>query len=684
MKLVRFILGGVLVATAVSSFAVSLGRNRGVALIGQPLEMTVPLRADAGEDLGALCFEADVFYADTLIDPNRVRVSFEPSANPQEGTVRIRAQPAIDEPVVTVYLKTGCAQKVTRRYVLLADVAPGAASSPTVPLVITPTPAGNAAAAAPPAGPPVGPPRTRSGDASATGGPGSPAGTEGSPFRPGRSARAARPNPGTVVPAAPAAERPRSVVKKPSPAEATKARLKLDPVELTAERDPTLRATAELLTQPLENDPKRAEAAALWRAINAQPQDVLRDTQRLQGMETELKSLRDQTAKTQAGVAELRTKLERAESQRYANTLVYTLAGLLLAALAAAGYFWWRMRSQGRSDWWRGDDPETGFQKIDTTVATPLGDLAPPKTPKVDVDLTGDESIFDSLRTQAYQRSAPAPLARAAAVAQPEFVSSFGGTPRSVDTEELFDVQQQADFFVSLGQYEQAIDVLVTHINDKVDTSALAYLDLSRIFHTLGRREDYAELRGEFNRVFNADMPDFDRFSDESKGLASYTQAMSRIESLWPSPRVLEVIQESIFRKPGSDGAEPFDLEAYRELLLLHAIAKEVVDPNADPMEFEFSDSDSQPGNAQASLQPSRFSETRMDPLPTGKRAGATAVDASKPLASPRLGLDIDLTGDADEAFGVGGPPTIPGEQMIDLDFTPSSYPVSGPKPGKP
>ena len=66
---------------------------------------------------------------------------------------------------------------------------------------------------------------------------------------------------------------------------------------------------------------------------------------------------------------------------------------------------------------------------------------------------------------------------------------------------------------------------------------------------------------------------------------------MARIVALWPSHKVLEVIEESIFRKPGSVEGEAFDLDAYRELLLLYAIAKEVVEPDDEMMDFDVSES---------------------------------------------------------------------------------------------
>jgi hypothetical protein len=161
-------------------------------------------------------------------------------------------------------------------------------------------------------------------------------------------------------------------------------------------------------------------------------------------------------------------------------------------------------------------------------------------------------------------------------------VRAFDAAPaRSVNTEELFDVQQQSDFFSSLGQHDQAVAVLREHIAANPGTSALAYLDLLRIFHSLDRKEDFAHLAEEFERAFNADVPPFHKFADAGRGLEYYRSALGRIESQWPAPSTLALIEELIFRKPGVHDEGAFDLAAYQELLLLYAIAKEVIEPGS-------------------------------------------------------------------------------------------------------
>jgi hypothetical protein len=148
---------------------------------------------------------------------------------------------------------------------------------------------------------------------------------------------------------------------------------------------------------------------------------------------------------------------------------------------------------------------------------------------------------------------------------------------RSVATEELFDLQQQVEFFISLGQSDQAIEVLVNHLAESQEPSPLAYLDLLKLYHELGRREDYESLRSDFNRQFNGGAPAFEDYSYSRRGLERYESAVSRIQALWPRPEVLALIERSIFRDGPADVADVFDLEAYRELLLLYGVAREVI-----------------------------------------------------------------------------------------------------------
>ena len=120
MPATKFKLVGLALLFAVAnSQALTLGRMRGAALIGQGLDVTVQVQVDTDESLSAQCFEADVFHGDTRLEPSRLQLVVEPSQTAQMVNVRVSSPTLVDEPVVTVYLRSLCSQKSSRRYVLL-------------------------------------------------------------------------------------------------------------------------------------------------------------------------------------------------------------------------------------------------------------------------------------------------------------------------------------------------------------------------------------------------------------------------------------------------------------------------------------------------------------------------------------------------------------------------------------
>lgn len=619
--------GCILLSSLAGTQAATLGRHSGAAVIGRPLDLRVQALLGPGEEFSDLCVQSEVFYGDNQVSPGAVRVTPQRSAPDAEASIRVQSSIPVDEPVVTVYVRTGCTAPFSRRYVLLADpvteplAAPtGASSAATGAAGSRPLPTAQAVMPAPAVAAPAASPATPDRPSAA----GSPVPV---PEKPARAVRA----PSVVKPV-----KTPSVVRRP--AAPSTPRLELEPVDvsLTLDRDPVLKLSVSMLSSPAASDEERAAAARLWKAINASPEDILRDNQKLEVLEAEAKGLREQEARNKAEIESMAAQLEQS---RYLNWLVYGLGALLLAALAALAVIW-RRRGQTDGDdsaaraWWaaasaekalsgRDDEPSRGGVDLDLDldVAHGRGSRLDSLNSLRDLDLDADSS--PALLTQDKREFAPSQM----------------GVSRSVATEELFDVQQQADFFVSLGENEQAIQVLKNHLAESQEPSALAYLDLFKLYHKLGRRSDYDHLRQDFNRLFNASAPEFAQYSDESRGLEYYEAALGRIQALWPQPRVLDLIEQSIFREPGDVGAEVFDLEAYRELLLLHAIAKDVI-------KREHSEGPSSSDFEHTAIKPLKAASNRVVAAAVAAQAEASRETQPQdvlPPASPHLGLDVDL-----------------------------------------
>ena len=465
----------------------------------------------------------------------------------------------------------------------------------------------------------------------------------------GEDAPCASAAPGPVIRAAAPAGRaapptPATPARKPQAGE-PRARLKLEPLELGPERDPVLRLSSELRTEAATDPQRRLAAAALWKALQKGPDEALQDTLRLQAVERELKSLRDLTQQNASAVARMRKEVESARGRRgmaggvaggMVAALALALALALLALLAWLGWRWWgdhRLKRVGR--WFEehgegrsGAPRAQAAQGLQTQPAAILREGPPAPNAGALAAGVAAGAVAGAAAARAAGAARPPSAMHLAQAPREEFLASRGGITRMVGVQELIDVHDKADFFLSIGEYDQAIALLEAHVHDDVETSALAWMDLLELYHSLGRRTEYERLRGEFRQRFMASVPDFEHFDQPSASLENYERALGRIVALWPSPRVLDVIEESIFRKPGLPGAEPFSLEAYRELVLLYHVAKDMVEAGQGPP------------------TPPTFHDTAVHPLNASERADPSATERDRlmvPPASARLGVDIDV-----------------------------------------
>ena len=147
------------------ALALTLGSPQGPVWIGRSMDVALALYAEAGEDMAALCLEADVFYADTRQDPRGVSLSFKAGLPGQPAMLRIASAALVNEPMVTLHVRAGCVHKTSRRYVLLADPPvdlPAPAPAPAPPLAASPpalpaqpTASASASEPSPPAAPTI-------------------------------------------------------------------------------------------------------------------------------------------------------------------------------------------------------------------------------------------------------------------------------------------------------------------------------------------------------------------------------------------------------------------------------------------------------------------------------------------------------------------------------------------------
>lgn len=342
MRFKTVTIGLVLAGTAMASAALTLGRVRGAAWIGQPLDLQISVQRDASDADSGLCAEADVFHGDSRQDGGRVQIQTESGPSADATSLRVTSSVLIDEPVVTVYVRVGCGQKVTRKYVLLADFPPepqsaSARPSPVAPATAVVTAAAMAtdtqpaATAAPVATAPV----AKAPAPNSTPAPDSANKTPSSQPKAATETKTRQEVPTKKVNVAPAPAKPKKPAvagNAPSPATG-KPRLRLDPVETLAERIKNLEATTLQSTMQ---------------------EELSRDAQKMQQLQSDLRTLLDQAVKNEATLAAMRERLEKAEAERAPIALVYALIALVALSLAALAYLWTRKGSRMQ---WSGATP---------------------------------------------------------------------------------------------------------------------------------------------------------------------------------------------------------------------------------------------------------------------------------------------------------------------------------------
>lgn len=573
-KFIFAIFGVAVFCAAASSTALTLGRARGAVLLGQPLKLTVPIQLESREDPSAMCFDADVFYGDNKQDASRVGVTSDVSPQSQSANLYVSALANVDEPVVTVYLRAGCAGKTSRRYVLLAELVTEMARQPVD--AVAPTRALPAVVA----------PRIQA--------------------KPADVSETARPRPVTRRVSAtgsglesthtPAANSKPS--RRPAP---SRPRLKLAPVDLTVDRDPTLKLSNELLLGDLEDLQKRAQAVTLWQSLNASPEEVLSAQSRRQALEADLKGLHDVTAKNRQILEELTRRLDTAETERYSNPLVYGLLAMSLAFFLGWVYVVFRRQrvDLGTPPWWRdgGSAERAGVATHDSVAASAQADsgwshsvlpAAPSTVPpagvearsavgmtEVDIDLPWDAPVDvnqDGMSSVSKPQAAPAAMT-SRALRHHDFADSMTTTLRAVNTREMLDIRQQAEFFMTLGQHQEAVDILAENIDAGAEANPLVYLDLLKVLHTLGRKAGYDHYRNAFNEIFSGRVPEYADFNHGGNSLEAYPDVCHRLVQLWPSEEAVAYIEECLVSRSDGDAAHGFDQEAFRDLLMLHGVA---------------------------------------------------------------------------------------------------------------
>ena len=587
-------------------------------VLGQPLNFSVQLRTDAGEPVTPECITAKVTAGERRLTAAQVRTALD-SSGPEGARIRVTTLMRIEEPVVNVQLTVGCQARVTRSYLLMAE-----------PAVNVPA-AKPAATSAPAAGP------------SAT----------------QRSERRSAPTARSAI-----AERTPPATARAAPAG---PRLRLDPAE------PMLSAESAAVEHAIE---VVVQATGAMRAAMATASAA---ELRSKTLERSVDLARSEAVSQRDLAQRLQTELAAAVS---ASRWVWPLQLALLAAGLLAAALAWRLRKRPAGSQfvavWRDaaestyDDAarEQASGRLATSPTSPTpfvaSDLVLPATlpptpaptptpmpkPRQAAALASlgqpasfgrglPPGVVPSLPPPASERTAPHPLG----------LREGNEAPRDVSIEELIDLEQQADFFVVLGQDGAAVDLLVEHLRLTGGGSPLPFLKLMEIYHRLGDQAGYERTRGRFNNRFNAYAPAWEAGLQQGRGLEDYLGVVPRLTQVWARPLdAMAELEALLFRKSRGN---LFELPAYRDVLFLYALARDLFDrESADTANVDLL----LPLNALGDLNSTR-------PAPFDEAGSSRLNGADNFGARPPFAVDLELS-TPDEAASIFNPFDPPAEPV--------------------
>ncbi|WP_029462491.1 hypothetical protein [Serpentinimonas barnesii] len=658
--MLKLAVGSALLWVATQSLAATLGPAQGDVIIGRPFDVLVQSRLDPNQSIADLCLQVQLQYGESGVAAGTVSTALHSVGPDGVALLRVRSTEPINEPIVTLALQVGCQTVFRRSYTLLADWGPAQAlAGAAAPLpMVSPAAAAVPVPAAAPNGAPV------AGVAAATALAAQPPAQ--TPIR--LSTPAARPAnlerlrskaPPRVVPV-PAATAPAATPRPPAPPApapvAGGARLQLDPIALPGQAPPVAAAVA----------PESVDAAA-----TAAPEGPLAEVGTAPGAPTateqELLQLRAEQERLRLELQSTQAQLLQMQAQAQAGVPAIWLfgAGALLLLLLGGGWFAYRSgrwlpsrpAAVAPTPWWVSTMPGDAAAQSQgaivpaQTVPAPAldarrADAAPaaPAVPAAALVVSSDPAT-----------AAPAPTA---AAVPPSWLdvdgvmglevaegraSTFGEVDISaLDLAALIETWQQAEFFESIAQRTQAMEVLKRYVTEHARASEAPYLR----WLALAAQDDNPAWLGEATQFYEHH---FQRIAPRTESIEAGlnlehdARLLQTLQAQWPQPTAAVVIERALASQPGDPDSELTvrTLAAFDDLLTLSGVLEVLQNSPLPMLDLSF-------GPAPA---PTASSET-VAGLPTlpgaialqsWPSADSVPVAAANPPKPDPLSIDFDL-----------------------------------------
>lgn len=579
--------------------ALGIGRTASASSLGQPLNIVAAVQLDGEETLTSRCIYASIVAGDAPVPADKVRVALEQGNDPHQRRIRITTTSPIAEPLVTVNLTIGCQSRVMRSFVTLIN--------PLIPSQVDPLELDS-------------PPTRSSATTVAVAQPALAAqgGTPMTRFTRHGSERITRmAAPVVAAPAAKQLPASTSIVATPSTPTPTTTPIvskvaTLTPPGVAPQVRPAGKVESGLSTESqVAALTQRVDAALKGRAtarnaVKVEPVVVAAaQDDHVRELEAGLAALRDDSARGRQSVAALQARLHEVEDTRSSSPVAYIIGGsaLLLAAMAVA--MWklvpWQRAVAGSASTGKtsnrsakaaaaseraqlpvlrdravlAKDDAAALERLIEPVGVPVSEPMDSHRPLPFDDRPGGlevTAVIDPATLARVKNSS-----RAAGASSPATFSNL----EEADTrgqgptmEELIDVEQQAEFYLVMGRDDAAIALLDKHIASG-GGSPLPFLKLLEIHQRRRDEASYNRVRQHFNERFKAYAPEWTESLELGRSLDDYPGTLETVQTAWAAPiHAMKMLDGLLFRRSANEDA--FDFAAYRELLFLYSIARDL------------------------------------------------------------------------------------------------------------
>lgn len=549
--------------------AIGLGELQVHSGIGQHLKVSIPLLGQDSEDILPTCVRGRVFNLDgSFISNANIQIAYDKRGK----SIIATTHHTLSEPALSMQITIECGTHIERAWQVLLDMPSESIKLPSV------KPTAQAAIAG---------------------------SSENKPSR--KANRQAMHD--AQVESAPAASKP---VAQTTPSNTRPRQTPTNPSRDVLQISKRSEAELEelhrlvlLMSGALSADSLAKVEAKELQNIVPQVSEEMRATRELANLQQKIRMLEADANRLQMLSNEQDRALQGTPSERITYFWLYGLGFVLVAAILAIAWLLWRMqqmRAEAQIVW-----------HTTTRMDTPAEPASPAEPPPAQAAPSAPPTQKHSVRAampstagrvpHAAKQAAPAALSSVTSLpasSLQEKVEDFSLSNENLPTldemlpidfspnpnlrahdlidlptvAEVTDAMHEAEFWMSLGKPEKAAEVLELYSRSENASSPVTWLYLFELYRSLGEEDKYAQLRSQFQRHFNGQIPAWDDALPDpvEHGLDSQKILLSRISMLWGTSQLIPFLESLII--DNREGMRTgFALPTYRDLLFLLDLA---------------------------------------------------------------------------------------------------------------